>query len=433
MKYNEAIEYIHGTHKFGMKLGLNNVAKLLELMGNPQKKLKYIHVAGTNGKGSTCSFITNILIEEGYKVGFFSSPFLQVFNERIRLNSKNIPDEKLAIITTFVKEKIDIMLENGLDHPTEFEIVSAIAFEYYKRENVDIVVLEVGMGGRLDSTNIIEDPLCSVITPISLDHIEYLGNTISDIAYEKAGIIKNNRLVIMYPQEKKAEEVIELVAKEKNAKLLKVNFDSIEILKESIAGTKFKYNGNIYLISLIGRHQIKNAVLAINVVNELSKCNLLKVNEENILKGLSNARWPGRTEILSKNPLVIIDGAHNLQGAISLVDTVKYLLKNKRIIGVIGILEDKDIDGILKIAIPLLDEIIVTEPNSNRKINYKELIAKIEKHNKIAIGFEKIKDAISEAKKVAKSDDVILIFGSLYMIGEVRSIFVEGKTDDNIK
>lgn len=433
MNYNEAIEYIHGTHKFGRKLGLNNIAKLLELMGNPHRNLKYIHVAGTNGKGSTCSFITNILIEERYKVGFFSSPFLQVFNERIRLNGKNISDENLAIITTFVKEKVEIMLENGFDHPTEFEIVTAIAFEYYKREKVDIVVLEVGMGGRLDSTNVIEDPLCSVITTIALDHTEYLGSTISDIAYEKAGIIKDNRLVITYSQERKAEEVIESVAKEKNAKLMKVNFNSIKIIKESIAGTKFKYNGNIYSISLIGKHQIKNAILAINVVKELSKCNLLKVNEKNILKGLRNTRWPGRGEILSKNPLVIIDGAHNLQGVISLVDIIKHLLKNKRIIGVLGILEDKDIEGILKITIPLLDEIIVTEPNSNRKINYKKLIEQIEKYNKAASGFKKISEAINEAKKMANSDDVILIFGSLYMIGEVRSMFVEEKTDDNIR
>jgi|LGOV01.1.fsa_nt_gb dihydrofolate synthase/folylpolyglutamate synthase len=425
MNYSEAIAFIHGTNKFGRKLGLANINCLLGLMGNPEKDLKVIHIAGTNGKGSTSAFISNTLIEAGYNVGLFSSPFLQIFNERIRLNNKNIPNQTLADITAFVKGKIDEMISLGKDHPTEFEIVTAIAFEYYKRENVDVVVLEVGMGGRLDSTNVINTPICTVITPIAMDHVDYLGETIEEIAGEKAGIIKDDVSVVIHPQEIKAQEVIEKITKEKNAPLTIVDLSSIEIIKETLTETKFNYEGNIYSISLLGRHQTRNASVAINVMKILNDTSEFSIDQKSIERGLKRTVWPGRMEILNKKPLIIIDGAHNTHGARSLRDTIEHLLKGRKVIGVIGILADKDVDEMLELVVPLLDEVIVTEPNSPRSMSYTELTSKVKKYNNHVAGYQRILEAVIEAKSKAGKDDVVLVFGSLYMIGEVRSILTE--------
>jgi dihydrofolate synthase/folylpolyglutamate synthase len=422
MNYSEAIAYIHGTYKFGRKLGLENITRLLELMDNPQEKLKVVHVAGTNGKGSTSAFIANILLEAGFNVGLFSSPFLQIFNERIRLNRQNIPNEKLADITGFVKERIDLMLEDGADHPTEFEIVTAIAFEYFKRENADYVVLEVGMGGRLDSTNVVKNPLCAVITPIAMDHMDYLGETLADIAAEKAGIIKPNLNVICHEQEPEAMRVVEDICEKRQAKLKVVTMGKITITKETLNETRFEYRKKTYSIPLLGRHQTRNAVLALNAVQALD---LPEVTEGILKRGLSVTKWPGRMEILSKKPLIFIDGAHNFHGAMSLKETMEHLLKGKHVIGVIGMLKDKEIDRVLEIVMPLFDEIIVTEPRSDRRMTYTELTKKVKVFNKKAKGFERILDALIEAKSMAVEDDVIIVFGSLYMVGEVRSILSE--------
>ena len=425
MDYYEAIAFIHGTNKFGRKLGLSNINSLLKLMGNPEKDLKIIHIAGTNGKGSTSAFISNVLIEAGYNVGLFSSPFLQIFNERIRLNNKNIPNRILAEITTFVKGKIYEMLASGKDHPTEFEIVTAIAFEYYKREDVDIVVLEVGMGGRLDSTNVINVPLCTVITPIAMDHIDYLGETIEKIAGEKAGIIKTNVPVVVHPQEINAQKVIEKITKEKNAPLTIVDLSSIEITKETLIETKFKYEDNSYSISLLGRHQTRNASVAVNVIKILNASSEFSIDQNSIKRGLKGTVWPGRMEILHKKPLIIIDGAHNAHGVRSLGDSIEHLLKGRKVIGVIGILADKDVDKMLESVVPLLDEVIVTEPNSSRSMSCADLTLKVKKYHTRVTGYERILEAVIAAKSKAGKDDVVLVFGSLYMIGEVRSILTE--------
>lgn len=422
MKYNEAIAYIHSTYRFGRKLGLENIRRLLDLMDNPHRALKVIHVAGTNGKGSTSAFIANILLEAGYSVGLFSSPFLQIFNERIRLNRQNIPNGKLAEITGFVKEKVEQMVEEGHDHPTEFEIVTAIAFEYYRREAADYVVLEVGMGGRLDSTNIIEQPICSVITPIALDHMDYLGETLGDIAREKAGIIKPGGLVIVHPQEDEAADVLRTTCAEREARLIEVSFEHSEILKESLTETRFLYEGKPYTISLLGRHQTRNAMVAIQVARYLP---IPGLTEAVIARGLAVTVWPGRMEILGRKPLIIIDGAHNLHGALSLKDTIERLMKGRHVIGVIGMLADKDVDQIVESVVPLLDDVVVTEPLSARRMPYSELLAKVKRVNRGAKGFERILEAVIDAKSRAKKEDVILIFGSLYMIGEVRSILSE--------
>lgn len=422
MNFNEAIEYIHGTYKFGSKLGLDNVSRLLELMGNPQEDLKVIHVAGTNGKGSTSSFISSILMEEGYKVGLYTSPYLEVFNERVRISGENIPNVKIGEIVTLVKEKVDVMLSEGCNHPTEFEVVTALAFEYYKREKVDYVVLEVGMGGRLDSTNVVKDPLVSVITPIALDHTEYLGDTITAVAGEKAGIIKANSVAVVHPQDENVLDVVAKKCEEMNTKLVLAPTGSIEILEADEFGTLFRVFEHEYKISLLGEHQTRNATVALTAINALRENYEIEVSEESIINGLLKAVWPGRLEVMSRKPTVLIDGAHNFHGAKGLSTSIKKLFVGRKVIAVVGILGDKDVSGILAEMMPLCHEVIATEPNNPRKMKASDLADKMSNYSKNAIVEPSIKEAVDIALKRAESDDIVIFFGSLYMIGDVRGI-----------
>jgi dihydrofolate synthase/folylpolyglutamate synthase len=422
MNYKEAIEYIHGTYKFGSKLGLENISVLLDLMGNPQNDLNIIHVAGTNGKGSTSSFINEILITEGYEVGLFTSPYLEVFNERIRLNNENISNSDLAKIVTFVKEKVDVLVSNGFSHPTEFEIVTAVAFEYYKMKKVDYVVLEVGLGGRLDSTNIITNTLVSVITPIDLDHTEYLGESISEVAYEKAGIIKENSVCVIHGQEEEVLDVISSKCRENNTRLIIAPTDDVEVIQIDETGTTFTIDELKYKISMIGKHQARNAAVALTAIYALREKYNVEVSEESIFKGLLSNVWQGRFEIMHNNPTIVIDGAHNLHGAKGLARTIVDVFDGRKIYAVVGILEDKDVDGILDEIIPLVDYALVTEPNNPRKMEKEKLSNMISKYDVETETTESIEEAVEKVLKLANETDVVLFFGSLYMIGEVRTI-----------
>ena len=311
MKYQEALEYINDKDKFGSRLGLDSIGKLMSLLGNPQDDLKYIHIGGTNGKGSTSSYLAHTLEAAGYKVGLFTSPYIERFNERIQINGKDIPDESLGRITSLIKEKANIMVAEGLEHPTTFEIVTAIAFMYFKEEEVDYVVLEVGLGGRFDSTNIIKAPLVSVITTIDYDHIDVLGDTLGKIAYQKAGIIKENSIVVSYPQETDALKVIKEVAEEKHAEFNFCPMENIKINNLSDSGASFDFHyGNLVMedikISMIGEYQIYNATLALTTLLILESKGLLEISQEQIRDGLLKTKWPGRLEIMRRNPIFLI-------------------------------------------------------------------------------------------------------------------------------
>lgn len=432
MNYQEALDYIHGTYKFGSKLGLDNIRYLLELMDNPQKDLNIIHVAGTNGKGSTSSFLSSILVEEGYKVGLFTSPYLEEFTERIRINNKNIPKKDLGNITEKVKIKVDQMIKEGKSHPTEFEIVTAIAFEYFKEKKVDYVVLEVGLGGRLDSTNVIEKPLVSVITPIDMDHRDYLGDTLKEIAYEKAGIIKEKGFVVSHSQNPEALEVLKEVCCERESKLFIAPINDIDIKTYNGLETLFdidinnkKYENMV--IKLIGKHQANNATVALTTIEVLKQYYGLKISIESIKEGLKKAKWPGRLEVLSRKPYLLIDGAHNPHGAKALREAIKEIFEFDRLIGVIGILGDKDVDGILSEIVPLCDKVIVTKPNNPRALSIDKLASKIVtyKNDNQIIKSESISNAVDISIKISESNDLIVYFGSLYMIGEVRTKLME--------
>lgn len=431
MNYIEAINYINDKNKYGSRLGLDSISKLLELLGNPHLDLKYIHIAGTNGKGSTASYISSILREAGYKVGLFTSPYLERFNERISINGQDIPDERLAEITERVKNSIEIMLKEGYEHPTTFEIVTTISFVYFKEENVDFVVLEVGLGGRLDSTNVIKDSLISVITTIDFDHMDVLGNTLGKIAYEKAGIIKDRGLVLTYPQKQEALDVIKEVAKNKSASLEVCPMENIEILKLDEFGSLFnyKYKGRCYdnlEIKLIGEHQVYNAVLAVTAVILLKERGIIELSEESLRKGLKNTKWPGRMEVLKRDPIFMIDGAHNMQGIKTLTENLKRFKYNRLILG-IAILKDKEVEPMVKALTTLADEVVVTEANIYRKMDALDLEKIVKKYNNNTHVRKDLKEAVSKAYELAEKDDLILFAGSLYLIGDIRKIVLENK------
>jgi len=429
LNYLDALNYINDKEKFGSRLGLEVIGKLLELLGNPHRGMKYIHIAGTNGKGSTSSYLTAALKEAGYDVGLFISPYLEKFNERISINGIDIPDERLAEITKRVKDNIDIMIAEGYEHPTTFEIVTTIAFIYFSEENPDYVVLEVGLGGRADSTNVIEDSIASVITTIDYDHVDVLGDTLDKIAYEKAGIIKKKGLVVTYPQQEEAIRVIKQVCSEQLAELVEYSMDNTRIKELGEYGGRFdfRYKDTLYkdfMIGLIGEHQIYNASLALMTLLTLRDRDLIDIDDNQIRAGLQKARWKGRLEVLKRNPTFLIDGAHNPQGIKTLADSLNRFKYDRLILG-IGILKDKDVDHIIETIIPLADEIIVTEVDMPRKMDAESLGKKLRKYNKNIYVKKNIDKAIEKAYQLANREDLIVFGGSLYLIGDVRKILME--------
>ena len=336
-------------------------------------------------------------------------------------------DEKVAEITSRVKDKIQIMLEEGYDHPTTFEIVTSIGFVYFKEENVDYTVLEVGLGGRLDSTNIIDESLLSVITTIDYDHMDVLGDSLEKIAYEKAGIIKERGLVLSYPQEEEAMRAIKQVCQDKNAQLTVCPLENVEIIKLTEFGGQFNFsykgmNFENLEISLIGEHQVYNAALAFTAMILLREKGLVCISDEAIRSGLKKAKWRGRLEVLNRKPLFIIDGAHNIQGIRTLADNLNRFQYDRLILG-ISVLKDKDVDSIVKVIAPFADEIVITEANIYRKMDAEDLEKIINKYNKNTHIEKDIKKAIDKAHAMAKEGDLILFVGSIYLIGDVRRIY----------
>ena len=424
MNYNEAIHYLENCHRFGSKQGHTNFKNLMALFGEPQKKLKVIHIAGTNGKGSTCSMITSVLNEQGYKVGLFTSPHLEKYNERISISGECISDFEFAKQVELIKEKVFELFNGSDDYFSFFEIITAIAFNYFFKKNVDYVVLEVGLGGRLDSTNIIENPLVSVITSISFDHTEYLGNTISEIAKEKGGIIKQNSPVSLYLQDKEVYNVIKDICDEKNSELFYLQDYGVKICKQNFDGTIFSVENEYFHyenleISLFGEYQVYNACNVLMTI-EILKRNGVFISDNAIFNGLKKAKISGRMEVVSREPLFILEGAHNVGGTIYLNSFLKKLKScNKKITIVIGILKDKNYIEMLQLLTEFSDNIIFTEVNSERAIKADNLLSLSETTNKKVFNEEDFKKAIDLAFKISDKNDCIICTGSLYLVGDV--------------
>ncbi|WP_156288699.1 bifunctional folylpolyglutamate synthase/dihydrofolate synthase [Oceanobacillus salinisoli] len=419
MNYEEALRYIHSPKLNGMRLGLDNIKALMAALDNPQKQLKFVHIAGTNGKGSVASYLAHILTKAGYKTGLFTSPYIEKFNERIKVNHENISDDALGKITGMVKDRVK-SFQISL---TEFEIMTAIAFLYFYEQECDIVVLEVGLGGRLDSTNVIDNPLLSIITSISYDHQAFLGSTLAEIAGEKAGIIKENSPVLLYSQEKEAEEVIYRAAQEKGAKVYQPEFTAITRIQTDLNGQVFHYKTYRNLrISLLGEHQLKNAALVLEAIQLLNSKGL-EVSENALRDGLTETTWPGRFEIIHQHPTVVIDGAHNIDSIKALVDNLTKYFSDKRIIAIVGILKDKDVDQIVGEVSSVVDTFITVTPDSPRAMKAEVLADFLKEKNLHAVSSRTYDEAADLALKQAGENDVICAFGSLYYIGAIRGIF----------
>ena len=427
----DVIDKIHEFNRFGSVLGLERMNILLEKLGDPHKDLRVIHVAGTNGKGSVCKFLEEGLSSCGYNVGLYTSPFIECFNERIRLGEKNISDEDLEGFSMEVLSAAEEMVAEGDDSPTEFEVVTAVALLYFAEKEADIVILEVGLGGKGDSTNVVDKPLICAICSVSYDHMDRLGNTIEEIAADKAGIIKPSVPVISNVDNHAAAAVIARTAYEKESRLYDISDIKPEIFDKSlfrqfvtmeIYGTDYS---NVE-ISMVGRHQSENLKTALSVIEVLRKSGEIKVERSLLYEGLKKAVQPGRFEVLKKGseetgtPVVIVDGAHNEAGAYALCDTMKENFRDKKILLVTGMLADKQTDKILKAFIDITHDIIATEPDSPRKLKTDELAAQIRRMGIEPIISDDVEDSVRLAISIWKNYDVVLFAGSLYLIGHVR-------------
>lgn len=415
MTYDKALSYIHGVSNFFCKPGLERITALCEMLGHPERDLKFIHVAGTNGKGSFCSMTDSVLRAAGYKVGLYTSPYIYEFNERMRVNGENIPNATLCELTEYVKQFADKME----DSPTEFELITAIAFEYFKREAVDVVVLEVGMGGRFDSTNIIRNPLLSVITGIALDHVAFLGDTVEKIAGEKAGIIKDASPIIYGGEDDVAREVIKSVAKAQGSEYYETDYSALSVIRTDLSGTEFSYRGEEMKISLLGLYQPKNASLVLDAVKLLRQRGL-SIPDSAVKAGLENAKWRARFEIIEREPLVIFDGAHNAQGIRAAVDSIKAYFGDKKICVFTGVLKDKDYNAIAKTLSEVADTAFTITPDNPRSLSAEEYAEVLRKVGINATPCESVKEALALGKAAAdKKGTALCCLGSLYTYVEV--------------
>ncbi len=424
MTYNEAVKKINSLLTFGIKPGLERISELLRRTGSPEKNLSFVHAAGTNGKGSTCALVSSVLSAAGYKTGLFISPYVLEFRERFMINGRMIPEKTLAgIVEKLFPITEDMRAEGKII--TEFEFVFAIAVHWYSMEKCDVVVLETGLGGRFDATNVISTPLVNIITSVSLDHTKILGDTYAQIAAEKCGILKPGGICVAYAkQQPEAMKVIKQKAAEKNNRLIIADADNAEIVFSDISGTEFIYKDMKLRIRLIGDHQVRNAVTALEAVFAL-KDRGLKISDAAIAEGFAKTGFPARLELLSEKPLILLDGAHNPDGAAALSEAVGKYLDGKRKIGIVGMLADKDVGSALSCIAPLFDMIFTTEPSNPRKMSSSELRDVIMPYCSNVAGCSSNTEAYKKALSELDDRSALVIFGSLYLASDMRKIVLE--------
>lgn len=428
MKYEEAVEYVESLKGYGIVPGLDNIRRLCERLGNPQKELLFVHIAGTNAKGSVLAYLSTILKAAGYKVGRYISPTIFEYRERIQVNERPITKKALCSLVEQMKEICDSLVADGYPHPTPFEVETAMAFAYFKEKGCDIVVLETGMGGRLDATNIIENTLAAVFTPISMDHMSYLGKDLEAIACEKAGIIKKGCQVITAQQKEPVMQVIRDQAESMSALVTVADMSQVNRIRFGLEKQKFDYGRLKDLeITLAGKHQIANAFLAVKVTESLAGKGF-PVSEKALRQGLRETNWPGRFSVISKRPYFVIDGAHNEDAAEKLAESIAFYFTNRRIIFIMGVLRDKEYEKIIELTHFYADQILtVATPGNPRALSAYELAAEVAKVHPNVTALDSLEEAVEISYLLARKNDVILAFGSLSFLGRLTQIVQKRK------
>lgn len=425
MTEKEALSYIHSLLRFGMKPGLERVSKLLAYMGEPQKSLRFVHVAGTSGKGSTCAMIAACLQAAGYRTGLYTSPFVLDFRERMQINGEMIPPEELAAQVEAAMPLVEKLRAKDQE-VTEFELVTALALRWFAARACDVVVLEVGLGGRFDATNVIDCPLVSIIGSIGYDHTEILGDTLEKIAFEKCGIIKPGGVTVSYPkQEEEALAVIRRICRERGNCLLLPGAGALSVEEEGLAGSRFLFEGRPYRIRLAGRHQVYNAVTALTALCALREQKGLTIPEEAMQAGLLAAALPARFEKLGERPLLLLDGAHNPAKGKALAEAVEQTLRGRRVVGVMGMLADKDYRKTLSILAPRFAAVYTLTPPNPRALPARELAEAAEEYCAEARPFEDPRAAVEAAVHAAGEEGAVLVCGSLFLAEQLRPVLLE--------
>ncbi len=434
MTEKQVMDYIEQTGSLGIVPGLDSIRELCARLGDPQKELKFIHVAGTNGKGSVSAFIARVLQEAGYVVGRYISPVIFEYRERIQINGRMITKNALCRGMERIREVCEGMTAEGLLHPTTFEMETALGFLYFRDRRCDVVVLEAGMGGLTDATNIVENTLEAVITSISMDHMKYLGNTPVRIAEQKAGVIKPGCTVVSAWQRDEVADVLQRRASQLGCKMVLADKGKLKNVRYGLERQRFGYGARGKVeISLAGKYQIDNAALALEAIDALREKGF-SVSDEHILKGMRETKWFGRFTIIRKHPLFIVDGAHNEDGAKRLAESVTFYFTNRRIIYIMGILRDKEYDKIIALTQSYADQIItVASPGNPRAMSACELAGEVSKLHPKVTAADSLEEAVEMSLLLAGSGDVIIAFGSLSYLGRLAKIVdaVSGKAERN--
>lgn len=420
MNYAQAIKKIEILREYGSRPGLDRIKKLLDKMGNPQDKLSFVHITGTNGKGSVCAVVSSVLKSSGYLTGLFTSPFITDIREQIQVQGEMISEEDFASVVAYVWGITEELISQGIII-TEFEFTMAVAFEYFVRRDCEIVVLEVGMGGKGDSTNVIKAPLCAVFTPVSLDHTGVLGATLTDIAREKSGIIKEGTRVVSSVQDEEVIKVIEDACRDKGVSLKVAEASQMQVVSETIESTDVIYKGESLRLSMLGNHQVENLGVALTVIETLTEQGFDRINIESIRKGVKEAKNPARFEVVSVNPAVIIDGAHNPEGMRVFADTVRKLMPHKKGILMTGMLRDKDVDtslGYIRELFSSAYTVTIDNPRSMTAQEYAEKCIGLFDCVKACTDAE---SAFSEAlAETTEKGTFLCVCGSLYLAAQIR-------------
>ncbi len=417
MTREEAIAYMEAYGRSGTQRSLKRIRELLEKLGNPQKELKFVHVAGSNGKGSTCAMLEAVLRGAGYRTGLFISPYIQNFCERIQVAGECIPGEALGRITERVRETA----ENMAEHPYHFELVTAVAMLYFAERQCEITVLETGLGGLLDSTNVIDPPEVAVITNLGLEHTEVLGNTLAEIAAAKAGIIKPGSACVCYESEVEAVETVRAACGKQGVPFHLAAEAAVLPVSASLDGQVFRWQGETYRLGLLGAHQLRNAGTVLETIRVLRERGW-RIPEEAVRTGLAETRWPARLEVLRREPPVLLDGGHNPQCAEALANSLKSLLGEERAVFLTGVLREKDYPRMMACLMPLAREFVCLSPGSSRALTGEELAAFLQKRGVRARVAKNEREGLAMALDAAGGAPLV-IFGSLYLAGAVRTAY----------